>query len=66
MPEKRKFMVFNALFLFEVRIQQKRYLTGENFFLNVITRKKTEHCKIMKKSIMVAVVGCIKGFLIIC
>ena len=54
MAEKLKFMVFRALFLFEVHIQQRWYLTGGNSFWNVIRRKKTEHFKIMKKSIMVA------------
>ena len=29
MPGKLKFMVFNVLFLFEVHIEQRWYLTGE-------------------------------------
>ena len=74
MAEKLKFMVFRALFLFEVHIQQRWYLTGGNSFWNVIRRKKTEDFKLMKKSIMVAqkckniyiVAGWIKGFFIIC
>ena len=49
MAEKQKFMV---LFLFEVRIQQRWYLTGGNSSLNVIRRRTTEHFKIIKKTIM--------------
>ena len=54
MTEKRKFMVFRALFLFEVHIQQRWYLTGGNSSWSFIRRKKTEHFKILKKSIMAA------------
>ena len=54
MAGKQKFMVFRALFLFEVHIQQRLYLTGGNSFWNVIRIKKTEDFKLMKKSIMVA------------
>ena len=43
MAEKMNFMVFRALFLYEVHIQQRWYLTGE---------KKTEYFKIIKKYIM--------------
>ena len=69
MVEKLNFMVFRALFLFEVHIQQ-RYLTGLNSSWSVTRRKKTEHLKIIMKSIMFAqkcknymVAGSIKGFL---
>ena len=51
---KNKFMVFRALFLFEVHIQQRWYLTGGNSSWSFIRRKKTEHFKILKKSIMAA------------
>ena len=54
MTEKQKFMVFRALFLFEVHIQQRWYLTGGNSSWSFIRRKKTEHFKILKKSIMAA------------
>ena len=54
MTEKQKFMVFRAIFLFELHIQQRWYLTGGNSFWSFIRRKKTEHFKILKKSIMAA------------
>ena len=41
MAEKWIFMVFRALFLFEVQIQQRGYLTGGNSFWSGIRRKKT-------------------------
>ena len=68
MAEKWKFLVFRALFLFEVYIQQWLYLTGGT----LPGRKKIEHFKIRKKSIgctkmqKYIVAGSIKGFLIIC
>ena len=73
MAEKCNFKVFRDLFLFEVHIQQRLYLTGGNSSSCVIRRKKTEHFKIIQKSIMAVqkmqkyiAAGCIKGFLIIC
>ena len=53
MVEKLNFMVFRALFLFEVHIQQ-RYLTDVNSSWSVTRRKKIKHRKIIMKSIMVA------------
>ena len=52
MTEKQKFMVFRALFLFEVHIQQRWYLTGGNSSWSFIWRKKTDNFKILKKSVM--------------
>ena len=40
MAEKLNFIVFRALFLFDVHIEQ-RYLTRENSFWGVIRRTKT-------------------------
>ena len=54
MTEKLNFMVFRALFLIEVHIQQRWYLTGRNSFWSVIRRKKTEQFTIIRKSIMAA------------
>ena len=54
MTEKRKFMVFRVLFLFELHIQQRWYLTRGNSSWSFIRRKKTEHFKVLKKSIMAA------------
>ena len=48
MTEKPKFMVFRVLFLFEVHIQQRWYLTGGNSPWSVIRRRKTQHFKIKK------------------
>ena len=65
-------MVFRVLFLFEVHIQQRLYLTIGNSPGNVIRRKKLENSKIMKKSIKADQkcknnnAGSIKGFLIMC
>ena len=47
-------MVFRALFLFEIHIQQRWYLTGGNSSGSFIRRKKTEHFKILQKSITTA------------
>ena len=73
MAEECNFKVFRDLFLFEVHIQQRLYLKYGNSSLCVIRRKKTEHFKIIQKSIMAVqkmqkyiAAGCIKGFLIIC
>ena len=52
MAEKCNFKVFRDLLLFEVHIQQRLYLTGGNSSSCVIRRKKTEHFKIIQKSIM--------------
>ena len=52
MAEKLHFIVFRALFLFDVYIQLRWYLKGENSSCSVIRRKKTEHFKIIKKSKM--------------
>ena len=54
MAEKLNFIVFGALFLFEVHIQQRSYSTWRKSSWSVIRRKKSEHLKIMKKSIMAA------------
>ena len=54
MAEKLSFMVFGALFLFEVYIQQRSYLIGRSSFWSAIRRNKTEHFKIIKKSIIAA------------
>ena len=40
MAEKQKFMAFRALFLFEVQIRQRWYLTAGNSSWSVIRRKK--------------------------
>ena len=73
MAEKCYFKVFRDLFLFEVHIQQRLYLKRGNSSSCVIRQKKTEHLKIIRKSIMAVqkckkyiAAGCIKGFLIIC
>ena len=78
MTEKQKFMVFRAIFLFELHIQQRWYLTGGNSFWSFIRRKKTEHFKILLYCYIVifhngcskmqkyTVAGSIKGFLIMC
>ena len=54
MTKKWKFVVFKALFLLEVHIQQRWYLTGENSSRSFIRSKKTEHFRILRKSIMAA------------
>ena len=54
MTEKLNFMVFRALFLFEVYMQQRQYLTWGNSSWSVIKRKKIKHFKLMKKSIVAA------------
>ena len=45
-------MVFGALFLFEVHIWQRWYLTGGNSSWSIIRRKKSGHFQIMNKFIM--------------
>ena len=47
MVGKLNFMVFRALFLFEVQFQKRSYLRGGNSSWRVIRRKKTEHFKII-------------------
>ena len=54
MTEKLNFMVFRALFLFEVYMQQRQYLTWGNSSWSVIKKKKIKHFKLMKKSIVAA------------
>ena len=54
MTKKRKPIVFRALFLSEVHMQQRWYLTGRNSSRSYIRREKTEHLKILKKSIIAA------------
>ena len=55
MAEKLNFMVFRVYFYLKyIHAQQRCYLTGGNPSWSVIRRKKTEHCKIIKKSIMAA------------
>ena len=73
MAGKPKFMVFRVLFLFEVHIQQRLYLTGGNSSWSVLEERKLNISNKIKKSITAAkkmqnyiVSGCIKGFLIIC
>ena len=71
MTEKPKFMFFRVLFLFEVDIQQRWYLTGktipgvllEERKLYISNKEIHNGCAKMQKYI---VAGCIKVFLIIC
>ena len=54
MAEKLNFMIFRDLFLNGKHILPRRYLISGNSFYSIIRRKKTEHFKTIKKSIMAA------------
>ena len=71
MAQKRKFMVFKVLVLFEVHIQQDSWHRGthpgvllkEKNFTFQNNKEIHNGCEKMQQYI---VAGCIKGFLIIC
>ena len=54
MAEKLNFMIFRDLFLSGVHILPRRHLISGNSFYSIIRRKKIEHFKTIKKSIMAA------------